>query len=232
MKDSPLRESSKKSYSSPDLKYTFSLSKPVDSEKKISPKKLNFDSGMQEMKETDKEKNLREWLESKVKNIKEKSGPMKQPKETKDTEGDFDRYISGFKSQNSLTKLDRVEEEFYQEEQNHEKLLEEERILKETEEKIIIENKKLLEKEQQKKEKEELRQALMLKAQYLRSQISYFDMKNKELQNLEHQYTMNGDPNIIPKAQSICLSLKNLEPHIPQFMNEMNYINIELSRLQ
>ena len=226
-----MRESSKKSYSSPDLKYTFSLSKPVDSEKKISPKKLNFDSGIQEMKETDKEKNLREWLESKVKNIKEKSGSMKHPKEAKGTEDDFDRYISGYKSQKSPKELDRIEEELDQEQLNHEKFLEEERFLKETEEKIIIENQKLLEKEQQKKEKEELREKLISKAQYLRSQITYFDMKNKELQSLEHQYTMNGDPNIIPKAQYISLSLKNLEPHILQFMNELSYINTQLTKL-
>uniref|UniRef100_A0A7S3K7H2 Uncharacterized protein n=1 Tax=Euplotes crassus TaxID=5936 RepID=A0A7S3K7H2_EUPCR len=235
---------------SPDSRFLFTLSKEINKPSPVN-KRIEFNSEAKQSKNLDKEKELKSWLFSKVKSIKNKGTPEKQ-KELSETL-DLDRapsesatnpfqqesspeppssLLNSHKSSpNNIFTSKSAPEDPTQPTQREAQLashLAEQEALKKT----FLEQQRLAELENLKKLKQDRINQLSARAEYLRSQIDLSQKLENDLKILQYQYTMNGDERILMRARQIAGDFKDLHSSLPNIMLELNRINMEISKIQ
>lgn len=75
-------------------------------------------------------------------------------------------------------------------------------------------------------------QQLQERGNFLKTQIGTYEKLQHDLKKLEYQYTMTGDERVILHARQLAANLKALHQVVPQFMLELNSINMEMSKFR
>jgi hypothetical protein len=196
-----------------DDKYSYTLSKPVNSDAKINPKRLNFESEKKPILISEKERKLRQWLDSMANNKNKKGDDIEtsanQEENAYVAHGDHAKLFSFDRSPDKQM-YNTLERDIHPYEHCNDSVLTEEVRLdsdkfgdiqqqKELEEQKIKEQQEILVKQAEKVKQQEL----VNRSEFLKSQVNLFEHKSYELQNLEIQYTMNGDDYLLSKAKEI-----------------------------
>ena len=76
----------------------------------------------------------------------------------------------------------------------------------------------------------QIKSELLQKADYLKSQITLYNMKVSEFSKIENNYTMTGDDKLLIDAKTLFEQIKTMKPWIPQILNDLNNLNQEIAK--